>query len=74
MNIGSLRTSFISIHASDIRVRRVSRRKIIRKRSAKLAFDALSIEGGLNLPEWLPKVAQLSKRTIGTVLDAATVA
>src|SRR5215467_7474142 len=30
-----------------------------RTREAQLAFDALSIEGGLLSPEWLSKVAQL---------------
>lgn len=35
-------------------------RKKTRNRNAKLAFDALSIEGGLISPEWLSRVAQLN--------------
>ncbi len=34
-------------------------RKKVRQREAQLAFEALSIEGGLISPEWLAKVAQL---------------
>lgn len=34
-----------------------------RSREAKLAFEALSIEGGLLSPEWLSKVAQLQAGT-----------
>jgi hypothetical protein len=35
-------------------------RRTIRAKEAQLAFEALSIEGGLLSPEWLSKVAQLS--------------
>ncbi len=34
-------------------------RRKVRQRDAQLAFEALSIEGGLISPEWLAKVAQL---------------
>jgi hypothetical protein len=37
----------------------VAARRKIRARGAQLAFEALSIEGGLLSPEWLSKVAQL---------------
>jgi hypothetical protein len=37
----------------------VAVRRKIRARDAQLAFEALSIEGGLLSPEWLSKVAQL---------------
>ncbi|MFC1641757.1 Eco57I restriction-modification methylase domain-containing protein [Myxococcota bacterium] len=36
------------------------RRRRLRSREAQLAFEALSLEGGLLSPEWLSKVAQLS--------------
>src|SRR5262245_61953442 len=35
-------------------------RRATKKRGAQLAFEALSIEGGLLSPEWLGKVAQLA--------------
>jgi hypothetical protein len=35
-------------------------RRTLRKRDTQLAFDALSIEGGLLSPDWLARVAQLS--------------
>jgi len=35
-------------------------RRAPRKRDTQLAFDALSIEGGLLSPDWLARVAQLS--------------
>lgn len=35
-------------------------RRNIRRREAQLAFEALTIEGGLLSPEWLSRVAQLS--------------
>ena len=35
-------------------------RRTPRKRDSQLAFDALSIEGGLLSPEWLARVAQLA--------------
>ena len=35
-------------------------RRTPRRRDAQLAFDALSIEGGLLSPDWLARVAQLS--------------
>jgi len=37
----------------------VAARRKIRARNAQLAFEALSIEGGLLSPDWLSKVAQL---------------
>jgi hypothetical protein len=37
----------------------VGARRKVRTREAQLAFEALSIEGGLLSPEWLSKVAQL---------------
>jgi hypothetical protein len=39
------------------------RRRAPRARDAQLAFDALSIEGGLLSPDWLSKVAQLQAGT-----------
>jgi hypothetical protein len=39
------------------------RRRGARAREARLAFEALSIEGGLLSPEWLSKVAQLQAGT-----------
>ena len=35
----------------------------VRTRATQLAFEALSIEGGLLSPEWLSKVAQLQAGT-----------
>jgi len=37
----------------------VQKRRRVKAREAQLAFEALSIEGGLLSPEWLSKVAQL---------------
>src|SRR5438128_2663915 len=38
----------------------MAHRRTPRRRDAQLAFDALSIEGGLLSPDWLARVAQLS--------------
>lgn len=40
--------------------RRAPRRRRARHRAAELAFDTLSIEGGLLAPEWLSRVGQLA--------------
>src|SRR6266567_1727710 len=42
-------------------------RRKTRTRESQIAFDALSIEGGLLSPEWLSKIAQL---TAGTQSEA----
>lgn len=41
----------------------VQKRRRVKAREAQLAFEALSIEGGLLSPEWLSKVAQLQAGT-----------
>ena len=38
----------------------MSARRSRREAEARLAFEALSIEGGLLSPEWLGKIAQLA--------------
>lgn len=45
----------------------MAKRDIIKKRKIQIAFEALSIEGGLLPPEWLAKVAHLQAQNQGEV-------
>lgn len=45
----------------------MAKRDIIKKRKVQIAFEALSIEGGLLPPEWLAKVAHLQSQNQGEV-------